>query len=292
MQRSTIASAVIATGFALVAAILARQWLQDQRETILAEVKAAGPSQTVVIALHDVEIGTRVAASDFGVANWSAPEVPKGAFTRLEDLITTEGDARFVTATIYSNEPVLEQRLSRPGQQSKLSASIAPGMRAVSIRVNDVQGVAGFVLPGDHVDVYLSHDGGRGAGTAYVDLILQDAKVVAIDQISDLKNEAPSVVRTVTFEVTPEQAQQVTLAGTIGTLSLSLRNQAEQGESTAARLTSTDLGLTEPAPPAEPTPQATPEPEVPAPAAPPTVGVIRNGQRESYPVDMHPKAPQ
>jgi pilus assembly protein CpaB len=96
----------------------------------------------------------------------------------------------------------------------------------------------------------------------------------------------------VTFEVTPDQAQKVTLAGTIGTLSLSLRNQAEQGESTAARLTSTDLGLTETAPVEEPAPepQATPEPA--APADPPTVGVIRNGQRESYPVDLHPKAPQ
>jgi pilus assembly protein CpaB len=164
-------------------------------------------------------------------------------------------------------------------------------MRAVSIPVNDVQGVAGFVLPGDHVDVYLSHDGGRGAGTAYVDLILQDAKVVAIDQISDSKNELPSVVRTVTFEITPEEAQKVTLAGTIGTLSLSLRNQAEQGSSTGARLTSTDLGLT--APEAEapaPQPKATPEPA--APATPPSVGVIRNGQRESYPIDEHEKAPQ
>ena len=104
---------------------------------------------------------------------------------------------------------------------------------------------------------------------------------MAIDQISDL-----------TFEVTPEQAQKVTLAGTIGTLSLSLRNQAEQGESDAARLTSTDLGLTEPALPEEPAPQATPEPAAPAPADPPSVGVIRNGQRESYPVDLHPKAPQ
>lgn len=294
MQRSTITSAVIATGFAVFAAIMARYWLQDQRATILVDVVSAGPSRTVVIARHDVEIGTRVTASDFAIANWSAPERPKGAFANLDDLVKTDGEARFVTATIYSDEPVLEQRLSRPGQQAKLSASIAAGMRAVSIRVNDVQGVAGFVLPGDHVDVYLSHDGGRGAGTAYVDLILQDAKVVAIDQSSDLKNELPSVVRTVTFDVTPEQAQKVTLAGTIGTMSLSLRNRAEQGESTGARLTSADLGLTvaEPDHAPDPQPQTTAEPVAPEPAAPPTVGVIRNGQRESYLVDLHPKAPE
>lgn len=125
---------------------------------------------------------------------------------------------------------------------SKLSTSLTPGFKAVSIRVNDVLGVAGFVLPGDRVDVMLSRSSSEVQGGDFVDVLLQGVKVLAIDQIADERKENPSVVRTVTFEVNTQEAQKLILAGNVGTLSLALRNVASSDIEEIKRITLFDLG--------------------------------------------------
>ena len=101
-------------------------------------------------------------------------------------------------------------------------------MKAVTIRVNDVEGVAGFVLPGDHVDVVLTRPGDKNI--AINDVVIQNARVLAIDQLADERADKPSVVKAVTLEVDVTDGQKLALASTVGTLSLMLRKAGEIGE--------------------------------------------------------------
>ena len=102
-------------------------------------------------------------------------------------------------ASIERNEPILRTKITGPGQKATLSAVIQDGMRAVTVRVNDVEGVAGFVLPGDHVDVLLTRQAERTTGTN--DVVIQNARVLAVDQLADDAADRPTVVTAVTLEV-------------------------------------------------------------------------------------------
>ena len=113
-------------------------------------------------------------------------------------------------------------------------------MTAVTVRVNDVQGVAGFVLPGDHVDVMLTRQGEKN--TATTDVVIEDAQVLAIDQLADDKTEKPSVVKAVTLEVKASDGEKIALASTVGTLSLLLRKAGDVAADDSRRITPVDLG--------------------------------------------------
>jgi pilus assembly protein CpaB len=118
-------------------------------------------------------------------------------------------------------------------------------MKAVSIRVNDVLGVAGFVLPGDRVDIMLTRqarNSGTGQNDAFTDVLLQGVKVLAVAQNADDRSDKPSVVKTVTFEVSTVEAQKLTLAATVGSLSLALRNIASADVESVQPINITDLG--------------------------------------------------
>jgi pilus assembly protein CpaB len=157
-----------------------------------------------------------------------------------------------------------------------LSSLIEEGKRAVTVRVDDVRGVAGLILPGDHVDVVLIR---MEQGQRLSNVILQAAKVLAVDQlISDRPGQAGVTARAVTLEVTPDQAQKVMLANEIGNLSLML--QQPGGEGTASRrISEKDLSFLDPSPAAS-TSVVAPE----APINSITVGIIRGTKREDYTV--------
>ena len=135
-------------------------------------------------------------------------------------------------------EPILAARVTAPGQRAKLSTILGDGMKAVTIRVNDVLGVAGFVLPGDRVDILLMTGGGQNA---YVDVLLQGVKVLAIDQVSNEQADRPIVSRSVTLEVNTEQSQKLVLAANVGTLALTLRNVSSTDIEDFDRVTFKDL---------------------------------------------------
>jgi pilus assembly protein CpaB len=188
-----------------------------------------------------------------------------------------------------------------PGQRASLSAVITSGMRATTIRVNDVLGVAGFVLPGDRVDIMLTRQ--IIQDQPITDVLLQNVKVLGIDQRADEQNNQPDVVKAVTLEVTAEQAQKLTLAAEVGTLSLALRDVSNVELARVKPVTLKDLGITEAIGTVEPKPEDK-KPEKPVvkimPKAKgdslPSIGITRGTARQEYKVTpegtvMQPSTP-
>ncbi len=227
--------------FGLLAVFLAQVWLNNQADarmkSLEAQRKAAPPARTIVVAAKSMRFGEELTAAAMREVEWPEGALPAGSFGKIADL--TKGK-RIVLAAIEPNEPVLAAKVTGPGQRATLSAMLGEGMKAVTVRVNDVQGVAGFVLPGDHVDVLLTRTGEKNAATT--DVILQDARVLAIDQLADERTDKPSVVKAVTLEVNVTDGERVSLASTVGTLSLLLRKAGELVDADARRVTSADLG--------------------------------------------------
>jgi pilus assembly protein CpaB len=146
---------------------------------------------------------------------------------------------RIVLAPIDINETILAAKVTGPGQRATLSAMIQDGMTAVTIRVNDVEGVAGFVLPGDRVDVVLTRQNDKSEATS--DVVEQNARVIAVDQLADVRAEKPSVVKSVTLEVSVVDGQRLALAANVGTLSLLLRKAGETADGATREVTLNDL---------------------------------------------------
>jgi pilus assembly protein CpaB len=144
---------------------------------------------------------------------------------------------------VDKGEPVLKSRISGFGAKATLSRQVPAGMRAVSIRVDDVSGVAGFILPGDRVDVMLTHrlEGASPDASLVTDIILQNVQILGIDQLSDQDREKPVVARTATVAVTPEDAQKLALAQQAGTLGLALRNTSAVDQVPVERVVQRDL---------------------------------------------------
>ena len=168
--------------------------------------------------------------------------MPGGAFTKISDVL--HGGRRVVLTAIEPNEPVLSLKITGPGQRATLSALVKPGMKAVTIRVNDVEGVGGFVLPGDRVDVVLTRQIDKGSATTEV--VLQNTRVLAVDQIADERAAKAAVAKSVTLEVSTVEAQKVWLASSVGNLSLLLRKAGETAEGKTRKITLNDLSGNEP----------------------------------------------
>lgn len=247
MRISTVFSFLVAVVLAGVAVFGARNWMASERLNYTnlmqqqTQQERDTPERTIVVALEAISFGERLDSTKVREIEWSSSIIPNGSFEKVADLIVgdSESTARFALTNIAAGEPVLETKVTIPGQRAKLSTALTPGMKAVSIRVNDVLGVAGFVLPGDRVDVLLTR-GGREVDN-YVDVLLQGVKVLAIDQTADDSKDQPSVVRTVTFEVNTVEAQKLVLGANVGTLSLALRNLASNGIEENERVSLDDL---------------------------------------------------
>lgn len=244
MRFSVVMSFFVAIALAGLAVFGTRGWLNEQRILLMStdpQTTIAAPENTIVVAAEPISFGERLSPVKLREIAWSSDIIPEGAFTSTEALVPDDSDeaARFALTTMAVGEPILASKITMPGQRAKLSTALSPGMKAISIRVNDVLGVAGFVLPGDRVDVLLTR---RNTGDgSYVDVLLQGVRVLAIDQIADELKDKPSVVRTVTFEVNTTEAQKLVLAGNVGTLSLALRNVASNDVESNERITLADL---------------------------------------------------
>ncbi len=227
--------------FGLLAVFLAQTWLNNQEDarmkSLEAQHKAPPPERTIVVAGRPLRFGEQLNAAALRELPWPQDALPAGAFGKIADLTATK---RVVLIPIETNEAVLASQITGPGERATLSAVLDPGMEAVTVRVNDVQGVAGFVLPGDHVDVLLTRQGEKNS--AATDVVIEDARVLAIDQLADEKTEKPSVVKAVTLEVGVTDGEKVALASTVGTLSLLLRKAGDVAAADARRVTSADLG--------------------------------------------------
>jgi pilus assembly protein CpaB len=157
----------------------------------------------------------------------------------------------------------LNTKITGPGERATLSRMLREGMKAVTIQANAVAGVGGFVNPGDHVDVILTRNAGEAGTPASADILIQNIRVLGVDQSADDRKFKAAVAQTVTLEVPIRQAQRILLGASIGTLSLVLRGAGDLADSDNDRVSLADLGLGAPAQPAPP-PAAT------APVAAPT----------------------
>jgi pilus assembly protein CpaB len=244
LRKNTIIMVGIAVVFGLLAVFVAQGWLNYQaelsRRTVAPKPQAAVATRTIVVAAGPLRFGAHVTPEQLREVAWPDDAIPAGTFATIAEL--TQGK-RIVIASIERNEPILRTKITGAGQKATLSAVIQDGMRAITVRVNDVEGVAGFVLPGDHVDVLLTRQAERTTGTN--DVVIQNTRVLAVDQLADDAADRPTVVRAVTLEVDTIGAQKTALAASLSNLSLMLRRAGEQHQDVTRRITTSDLAQTE-----------------------------------------------
>ncbi len=268
---------LIALMFGAFAAFLARSWLQSHS----GQTAALKEEATIVVASKTLAFGTAISADDVRAAPWPAESKPEGAFTSVQDLL--KDGRRIVLSPFVRDEPIVATKIGAPNQTASLSTVIEGGKRAVTVAVDDVRGVAGFIFPGDFVDVVLTRTNNSNDGAQnFSEEILQHVKVLAIDQTAGDRQERPTVAKAVTLELTPEQALKILLATNIGKLSLILRQSAEVAMAPEKRMTERDLYQDEPPPP-PPAAVVPPSPPSPDPATR-KVTVVRSMKSEDYQV--------
>ena len=218
----------------------------------------------IVVARSDIAFGAPITFEMVRLQNWPEEAVPPEAFTSLEEVLGATGqEPRRARRSMVPGEPIVRSKASQFGEKVTIADIIDPAKRAMAIRVNDVSGVAGFVTPGDRVDVLLTR---RTEGSNMVTTtVLQDIVVRGIDQLADQDRDQPNVARTVTVEVSPDEAQRLALAQQAGTLGLTLRNLATTAKPELRALSVNDLAST----------------RSKTGRAAPTVTIIRAGERSA-----------
>jgi pilus assembly protein CpaB len=261
----------MALAVASVAVFVAARWLN---------ARAAVNTGKVAVAMVDISLGGRISADMVRMADWPVDAMPPGAIIDAKLL-----ESRVARASIQRGEPVMESKLAPPGTQGGLSAVVADGKRAMTVRVNDVVGVAGFALPGNFVDILVNTQEDKVKAIkdlAISKIVLERILVLAIAQESSRDETKPKVVNAVTLELTPDQAEKLDLARSVGTLSLVLRNQIDPlPVNTGGATKSTLLGSTASLTSAVPAPRvAAPRTLAPrTPATGPSVELIKGLDR-------------
>jgi pilus assembly protein CpaB len=239
MRASNVLITLAAVVMGAIAALLAVNWLRSQSQLASRE-----PTQNVVVATGQLGVGTALSESNTAEIPWAAgAPLPDGAFTSRIDML--KGGKRLVLTAIERNEPVLRAKVTEPGQSGSLSSQLDADKRAVTVSVDDVRGVAGLIRPGDRVDVVLIRSLSGVNTQAYSDIILQNVKVLALDQSTSDVTGKPKVAKAVTLEVTPEEAQKVLLSASIGRLSLVLRQSGNAAVEASKRVSERDLVLSD-----------------------------------------------
>lgn len=243
---------VVALLAGIAAVVMASKWMQAQ----------AQGGDRIAVAAADVEIGAKLTPEMLRMVEWPPSSVPPGAFADAAAL-----DGRVVKTSLARGEPLIEAKLAPAGTKGGLSAVVSEGKRAMTVRVNDVVGVAGFALPGNYVDIMVNTQNERARGgdkdNAISKIVLERILVLAVAQEADRDSTKPKVVNAVTLEVTPSQAEGLDLARSVGTLSLVLRNQSDPKPGGTDGATKTSLLKEE----REPAKVAAPAPVVARPVA-------------------------
>lgn len=196
-------------------------------------------SNKVVVAAVDIEPGTKINPEMLSTLDWPASAMPPGAFTDIKEL-----QDRVPRFGVVRGEPLLERKLAPQGTLGGLSAVIAEGKRAITVRVNEVVGVAGFALPGNYVDVMVNAQQDQGSGAQPKPIsktVLERVLVLAVAQEAARDDTKPKVVSAVTLEVSLEDAEKLDLARSVGTLSLVLRNQVDKEPVSTSGVTKNEL---------------------------------------------------
>ena len=187
---------------------------------------ASMPTHPVVVAAIDLDVGAELSRDDIRVVDWPASSMPQQAIADPKDVI-----GRGLVLPVVQNEPILPMKLAAKDAGSGLPPAIPPGLRAVSVRVNEVIGVAGYVLPGTRVDVLATVNPTGQGGDITSKVILTNVQVLAAGTKieRDVKDNKPMPVNVVTMLVSPDESERLTLAATEGKIQLALRNPLDTG---------------------------------------------------------------
>ena len=188
----------------------------------------------VVVAARDLEVGTRLGPEMVQVVDWPAGVALKEPFTSADKV-----KDRVINTQVLRGEPIVAGKLAAPGEKGGLSAVLEQGTRAITVRVNEIVGVAGFALPGNYVDVMVNTPDETNHPISKI--VLQRILVLAVAQEVSTGDNKPRVVNAVTLQVTPSEAEQIDLARSIGSLSLVLRSQIDKESPTTVGARKNDL---------------------------------------------------
>ena len=236
MRRQSLIALSVAILFGLFAVYLANTFLLASSRS-----RDAGGTTRVAVARVPLEYGVPVTADKIRFAEFPNSSIPKGSFSSLGEILPN-GQRRIALTTIAVNEPILASKVTGAGQNASIAALLPDGMRAASVRINDVSGVAGFIQPNDSVDVLITRSVADQSGQQITDVLLQNTRVIAIGQDAKGESGQPQVAKTATLQVDPLGAQKLALAQEIGSLSLVLRKPGDDQDSAAAETISlTDL---------------------------------------------------
>ena len=230
MRKNTVVMVGIAVVFGLLAVFVAQGWLNYQAELsrrVVAPKEKPVATRTIVIAAGPLRFGTHVNADSLREVAWPDEALPAGTFGSITEVMS--GGKRIVLASIEKNEPILRSKITGPGQKATLSAVIQDGMRAVTIRVNDVEGVGGFVLPGDHVDVLATFGSGQphtervaeGLEILFVLSARQGSQTGAGPDLGALGSGAGPTMNLIVL-VSPDQEERLAYARAVGILDVAI----------------------------------------------------------------------
>jgi pilus assembly protein CpaB len=222
---------VVSVAIGLGAVVLASRWIAEQ---------ASVSTTKIVVAANDIDLGTPLTPQMLKLLDWPSGSVPQGAIKDTKTL-----DSRVVKVSLQRGEPILESKLAPLGTKGGLSAVIGEGKRAMTVRVNDVIGVAGFALPGNYVDIMVNTEDesvkAEGKNKSISKIVLEHVLVLAVAQQASRDETKPTVVNAVTLEVAPEEAEKLDLARSVGSLSLVLRNQMDSSAVTTEGANKTNM---------------------------------------------------
>ncbi len=233
-NRQTLIALTVAIVLGLAAVWIANSFLTNRER-----LAYNGATTKVAVAAAPLVYGTDITPDKVRFVDYPNSSIPPGAFTNANQLIPP-GKKRIALLPIALNEPILPDKISGIGEGASIAALLPDGMRAASVRINDVSGVAGFVQPNDSVDVLITRTPPGSSGQV-TDVLLQNVRVIAIDQTAKNADGSPKVGRSATLEVNPLDAQKLALAQEVGTLSLVLRKPGEQNNPVVETISMNDL---------------------------------------------------
>lgn len=222
ISRQSLIALGVALTLGVLAVYLANIFLTNTEERA---AQATAGTTKVAVAAVPLDYGVTLSPEKVRFVDYPSNSLPAGTYDRIGKLLP-RGERRVALRPMQVNEPILASKISGKGQPKSIASLLPDGMRAMAVRINDVSGVAGFIQTNDAVDVLVTRS--IGDNREVTDVLLQNIRVMAIDQNAKKDDGTPDVARTTTLEVGPLEAQKLALAQRIGTLSLVLRKPGEE----------------------------------------------------------------
>lgn len=243
MNTKVLIMAGLAVTFGATSYFAGNKWLDSQAQARLSEIESENTTRsvamsTVVVASAQLRFGEKLTEEKLKEVPWPTEAVPEGGFKKIADVMK-DGERKAIK-TIEAGEPLLAVKLTGENGRAGLAGIIADGMRAVTIPVDMVNGVGGFVMPGDRVDIVLTKKD-REDGEQTAKIIMENVKVLSIDQDADTRGDAPKVAKSVTLETDSNGAQKLALANSVGRISLLLRGAGDEDKVASGDMSAGDF---------------------------------------------------